>query len=305
MITFFAYYNYGGYKDFYLGTSSDEDEFKYYLPLLNVHEQTLKDEHDDELLAQVKHQRELPKIIALSDLTERYNYPDSARIMMSHSGYKILYKKVDSEHYALAIRDIPGPSDSYGRRTPFNVMMIGDGEEDKANLNYIAEYARLNLKDFEAFMNTVFVNDFEENGLKVRMRELNTQINRILSEKVVLPDCYMQKKTIPLIVLQRGMSLACAVREQKISKYDIAVCYDVDGELLYSTSHQNNSSSLEDGPASKVKNEAMAEIPKEYDSYPNPSLHKMLNVPKIEDIQKLWDYIHKLEKRITDLENKQ
>ena len=305
MITFFAYYNYGGYKDFYLGTSSDEDEFKYYLPLLNVHEQTLKDKHDDELLAQVMHQRELPKIIALSDLTERYNYPDSARIMMSHSGYKILYKKVDSEHYALAIRDIPGSTDSYGRRTPFNLMMIGDGEEDEANLAHIAEYTRMNLKGFEAFLNTVFVNDFEENGLKVRMRDLNTQINRILSDNVELHDYYRQKKTVPLIVLQRGMSLACAVREQKISKYDIAVCYDVDGELMYSTSHLKSSLNKEEESTSKVKIEAKSEISKEYDDYPNPSLHKMFNVPKIEDIQKLWDYIHKLEKRITDLENKQ
>lgn len=305
MIKFYAYYNYGGYKDFYLGTISDVDEYKYFLPLLNVYEQTLKDKQDDELYARVKHQRDLPKIIALSDFTEQYNYPDAAKIMMSHSGYKILYKKVDSAHYVLAIRDISGSADNYGRRTPFNVMMIGDKGEDKTQLDYIAEYARQNLMDFETFLNTLFENDFEENGLKVRMKELNTKINHIISNRMELPDYYMQNKDVPLIVLSRGMRLASAVKEQNISKHDIAVCYNVDGELLYKAIHQQDSNneaeciSINVGPVKKT--ERMSG----YDEYPNPSLHKMFNVPKIEDIQKLWDYIHKLEKRIMDLENKQ
>ena len=304
MITFYAYYNYGGYKDFYIGTTSDEDEYKFFLPLLDVHEQTLKDKHDDELYARVKHQRDLPKIFALSDLTEQYNYPDAARIMMSHSGYKILYKKLDLTHYALAIRDVPGTNDSYGRQTPFNVMIICD-RTDKTDLDYIAEYARLNLMDFEAFLSTIFENDFEENGLKVRMKELNTEINRIISDRVELPDYYMYSKTVPLIVLSRGMSLACALKEQKISKYDISVCYDVDGELLYKAISQQDSNNEAGCIPINVGTEKKSERMSGYDDYPNPSLHKMFNVPKIEDIQKLWDYIHKLEKRIIDLENKQ
>ena len=37
MIKYYAYYNQGGYKDFYVGTHEEEVKSKYYLPLLAIH----------------------------------------------------------------------------------------------------------------------------------------------------------------------------------------------------------------------------------------------------------------------------
>ena len=41
MIKYYAYYNQGGYKDFYVGTQEEEVKSKYYLPLLAIHERSL------------------------------------------------------------------------------------------------------------------------------------------------------------------------------------------------------------------------------------------------------------------------
>ena len=116
MIRYYAYYNHGGYKDFYVGNTKEEVTSKYFLPLLAVHEQSLEENPNDEMLKeQIEHQRQLPKLVALSDATPDYNYPKEARVLMSHGGYKILYKRLGYKNFALAIRDIPGPKDVYGR----------------------------------------------------------------------------------------------------------------------------------------------------------------------------------------------
>ena len=38
MIKYYAYYNFGGYKDFYLGSQEEGIPSKYFLPLLAVYE---------------------------------------------------------------------------------------------------------------------------------------------------------------------------------------------------------------------------------------------------------------------------
>ena len=70
MIKYYAYYNHGGYKDFYVGAQEEDVKSKYFLPLFAVHEHSLEENPDDEELRnQVEHQRNLPKLIVLSDKT--------------------------------------------------------------------------------------------------------------------------------------------------------------------------------------------------------------------------------------------
>ena len=174
MIKFYAYYNHGGYKDFYLGSQTENVDFKYFLPLLNVHEHALKENYDEELHKNVERQKSLPKLVALSDQTISYNYPSGARVMMSHSGYKLLYRQI-KQQCILAIRDISGKTDSYGRQSPFNVMIIGDSEEDIKHLDSIAEYIRSNIFTFEEQVSSFFENDFVENGLRFNFKAFNIE----------------------------------------------------------------------------------------------------------------------------------
>lgn len=293
MIKFYAYYNHGGYKDFYLGSQTENVDFKYFLPLLNVHEHALKDNYDGELHKNVERQKSLPKLVALSDQTISYNYPSGARVMMSHSGYKLLYRQI-KQQCILAIRDISGKTDSYGRQSPFNVMIIGDSEEDIKHLDSIAEYIRSNIFTFEEQVSSFFENDFVENGLKFNFKAFNTLLYDIVSKNLSLSIDNKLNLPIRLLIIPSSTKIDKALSEQCIMLNDILLCYNVEGVLLHQA-QMHHSENLDKDPNSFHRHS------KDNDT---PSIHEMFNVPKREEIRKLWDYIYKLEKRIVELENK-
>lgn len=293
MIKFYAYYNHGGYKDFYLGSQTENVDFKYFLPLLNVHEHALKENYDEELHKNVERQKSLPKLVALSDQTISYNYPSEARVMMSHSGYKLLYRQI-KQQYILAIRDISGKTDSYGRQSPFNVMIIGDSEEDIKHLDSIAEYIRSNIFTFEEQVSSFFENDFVENGLRFNFKAFNTLLYEIVSKNLLLPIDNKLNLPIRLLIIPSSTKIDKALNEQSIMLNDILLCYNVEGVLLHQA-QMYHSENLDKDPNSFHRHS------KDNDT---PSIHEMFNVPKREEIKKLWDYIYKLEKRIVELENK-
>ena len=293
MIKFYAYYNHGGYKDFYLGSQTENVDFKYFLPLLNVHEHALKDNYDEELHKNVERQKSLPKLVALSDQTISYNYPSGARVMMSHSGYKLLYRQI-KQQYILAIRDISGKTDSYGRQSPFNVMIIGDSEEDIKHLDSISEYIRSNIFTFEEQVSSFFENDFVENGLRFNFKAFNTLLYEIVSKNLSLPIDNKLNLPIRLLIIPSSTKIDKALNEQSIMLNDILQCYNVEGVLLHQA--QIHHSENFDNDSNSFHRHS-----KDNDT---PSIHEMFNVPKREEIKKLWDYIYKLEKRIVELENK-
>lgn len=293
MIKFYAYYNHGGYKDFYLGSQTENVDFKYFLPLLNVHEHALKDNYDEELHKNVERQKSLPKLVALSDQTISYNYPSEARVMMSHSGYKLLYRQI-KQQYILAIRDISGKTDSYGRQSPFNVMIIGDSEEDIKHLDSIAEYIRSNIFTFEEQVSSFFENDFVENGLRFNFKAFNTLLYDIVSKNLSLSIDNKLNLPIRLLIIPSLTKIDKALSEQCIMLNDILLCYNVEGVLLHQA-QMHHSENLDKDPNSFHRHS------KDNDT---PSIHEMFNVPKREEIKKLWDYIYKLEKRIEKLENR-
>ena len=199
MIRYYAYYNHGGYKDFYLGNQEENVKSKFFLPLLAVHEQSLEENSDnDELRKQVEHQMQLPKLVVLSDTTSEYNYPREARVLMSHGGYKMLYKRLNDRYYALAIRDIAGPKDVYGRQSPFNMMFVGE-QEDLMNLDKFAEYIRNNYSSFLEFISTLFVNDLNENGLRCDIERLTSFLYSIIEKEE--PSSYSESSKLPVRLL--------------------------------------------------------------------------------------------------------
>lgn len=271
MIRYYAYYNHGGYKDFFLGTQQENTD-KYFLPLLAVHEESLSECHDDELKAKVEHQRNLPKFIQLSDVSTEYNYPQGAKIMMSHGGYKVLYRILDSKYAVFCVRDIEGAKDVYGRNTPFNIMLIGDTKEDLQAMDSIAEFVRLHLSDFEKLVASIFEPDLAEGGLKCHLGALNENIAKIIDMKLTYDINESRNESARMIIVQSVSNLANTLREQSLCKQSIYAIYDTCGNLLY-----------------KAKPQVTA---------------TPVNVPsKQSEAEKIWTYIHSLEQRIEKLEN--
>lgn len=316
MIRIYAYYNHGGYKDFYVGTQDETVTSKYFLPLLVVHESTLKDEPENEELRQlVEHQKQLPKLVALSDATTEYNYPKEARVLMSHGGYKVLYKHLTINHYALAIRDIAGSKDVYGRQSPFNMMFIGD-EDDLDNMDILAEYVRNNLANFTNLLSTIFVNDLSENGLRCDIDRLTSALHSILENGEHLPYSVLQSLPVRLLVVSSAYNLNTTFKEQNLNRREICMCFDEAGNKLFNYSAETPNANNY-APNTTQADERINSQSNMNERHPLLSLHGMTNTPKLEDIDKIWNYIRgmeranvqmskrieELEKRITELEN--
>lgn len=316
MIRFYAYYNHGGYKDFYVGTQEESVTSKYFLPLLVVHEATLKNEPENEELRRlVEHQKQLPKLVTLSDATAEYNYPKEARVLMSHGGYKVLYKRLTINHYALAIRDIAGSKDVYGRQSPFNMMFIGD-EEDLDNMDILAEYVRNNISTFTNLLSTLFVNDLNENGLRCDINRLTSALHSIFENGEHLPYSVPQSSPVRLLVVSSVYNLNTTFKEQNLNRRDICMCFDEIGNRLLASCMEQSSTNK--APTSTtIESERIGSQSSMNERRSHLSLHGMTNTPKLEDIDKIWDYIRgmeranvqmskrieELEKKITELEN--
>ena len=173
MIRYYAYYNHGGYKDLYLGSSEDTIASRYFLPLLSVYE------NEESMAKDVAAWKKLPPIINLSTGTSEFNYPTQARIMMSHAGYKLQYRLLEDKG-VLALRDVGNNKDAYGRTCPFAMMMVADTDEDKEKLEILCYYIWKNLEESESIFSSKFVNDFDVNGLRFDISSLNDTIQNIV-----------------------------------------------------------------------------------------------------------------------------
>ena len=295
MMKYYAYYNHGGYKDFYLGDSEDTIESRYFLPLLKVHEESLKEKPDATLEEEVKDQKKRPELVVLSDKTDEYNYPIPARILMSHAGYKIMYRRVDKTNTVLAIRDILGIKDTYGRQSPFSIMFISNTEEDDVNLNILAEYVRLNLNEFENTVTSLFVNDMLVNGLRFDIGKLNSKLKQIFSENGQLITDKNLRGNVYFVVIPDGLKLSDTYREQNFTKSDLNIAYNMSGTQIVEPQKDDE----------RGGNSSFTAFSSRYPSQSKlASLLEMLNVPKLEDINKLEQTIVQLEMRIKMLEER-
>lgn len=317
MIRYYAYYNHGGYKDFYLGNQEENVKSKFFLPLLAVHEQSLEENSDnDELRKQVEHQMQLPKLVVLSDTTSEYNYPREARVLMSHGGYKMLYKRLNHRYYALAIRDIAGPKDVYGRQSPFNIMFVGE-QGDLMNLDKFAEYICNNYISFWEFISTLFVNDLNENGLRCDIERLTSFLHSIIEKEENSSFLGSSNLPVRLLVVPSLYNLNTALKEQNLNRRDIYICLDENGNRLFEKDEEQPISNEAISSATRNKENVCSQS-EMTEKKSHLSFHAMTNTPKLEDIEKIWDYIRgmerknvqmskhieELEKRITELENK-
>lgn len=227
MLRYYSYYSVGGYKDFMLGDNESKDEATYYFPLLPVLEERAK--NDTEIAKQVDELKRLPQISQLS-ANSTCGLPDSARVLFSHAGYKIIYKHIEGDKYALALRDIPNNSkDEAGRSIPFLFVIIGDTNADVRILDVLATYMASNIRTVESLLTRFMYMDMEKNGLRFELAKFNAWITTTVCkyQSNILPcvsgvvKIHVYRNKVALLVLPNGISIERAVLEQKINTEDI------------------------------------------------------------------------------------
>lgn len=227
MLKYYSYYSVGGYKDFILGDSESKDESTYYFSLLPILEERAK--NDREAAKQVEELKALPEIKQLS-ADNAYGLPASAKILFSHAGYKLIYKHLEADKYALAIRDIsPKTKDETGRCIPFLFVIIGDSNTDIHILDILATYMACNLMQVENFLSQILYMDMKKNGLRFDLAKLNKWIKDVINTcpSVMLPcisggiKIHAHRNSVALLLLPNGVSKEKAISEQKIEANQI------------------------------------------------------------------------------------
>lgn len=302
MIKYYAYYNFGGYKDLFLGSSKDIVEYCYFLPMLSVYMT------DPSMQEKVEAWKNLPEIISLSNQTEEYSYPSEARVMMSHAGYKLQYRIIGN-YDVCALRDIAGSKDTYGRSCPFVMMFVADTVEDKARLGILAHYIWCHTKETESFFSGLFVNDFDVNGLRYDIKLLNVFIENVVSthEESIEDNTY--KRRVPFFIVPDGIRFRNAFEEQQISKDDVALAYDENQQHIYRYEPPQiiygpsgyvpvTNRPSQENPASEREQESSVSLR----SALGLATEKMRNLLKSQG--ELIKRIENLERRIAELENK-
>ena len=167
MLRYYSYYSVGGYKDLLLGDSNSHDEATYYLPMLPVLEERGKTDAESRQRAE-----ELQKLPAIKQLTidNSYDLPSSARYLFSHAGYKLLYRHLEGDKYAIALRDIyPTAKDETGRPIPFLIVIMGDSPADLRTLDTLAAYMANNIATTERAISGMIGMDYDKNGDQVAL----------------------------------------------------------------------------------------------------------------------------------------
>lgn len=304
MIKYYAYYNHGGYKDLYLGNSEDCVPTRYFLPLLTVYES------DESMADKVKEWKELPTMVNLSTNTQEYNYPEDAKVMVSHAGYKLQYRMV-GKMGVLSLRDIAGNKDAYGRSCPFVFMMVADTDEECHLLDSVCYYIWKNLGETESVLSSLFINDFNVNGLRFELKRLNDYLQQILVSTNEAIEVNTYNRRVSFFLVPEGMRFATAFEEQQLTKNDISVAYS----LASSSSYRYTPSQVYYGPSGypsiNVEYSQDIQHQEETNTEQHHYLRKAFGFAKAEDVEALKrDYeklllrVEKLEKQLQNSENK-
>lgn len=221
MIRYYAYYNHGGYKDFYLGNNEDIVPSRYFLPLLPVYE------NEETMARKVKEWKSLPPIEYLTADTIEDNYPYGARIMMSHAGYKIQLRRIEGKS-VLAIRDVGGKKDTYGRSCPFVMMFVAD-TANEVLLRKLASFFFENMQEGEVLLSNLFVYDLDVNGLRFDVKKLNNELLRIDKEQKDIIAKNPYNLPVDFYIVPNNIRFTDAFAEQKTPEYDVAFASHVNG----------------------------------------------------------------------------
>lgn len=234
MLRYYSYYSVGGYKDLLLGDSASGDESTYFLPMLPVLEERGATDATSRQRAE-----ELRKLPAMRLLTsdDGHGLPSSARYLFSHAGYKLLYRHLEGDKYAIALRDIyPDDKDENGRSIPFLVVIMGDTTADLRTLDTLAAYMASNIVTAERTISSMIGMDYDKNGLRFDLRKFNQWIDTVTksSKSCTIATIngnitiHASRNQTALLVLPGGIPIKTAIAEQRLNAGTISetVCID-------------------------------------------------------------------------------
>ena len=227
MLRYYSYYSVGGYKDFFLGDSDNKAENTYYFPLLSFLEEEAKT--SESAKNRVDQLKTLPRIEQLSE-KDTCGLPKSANALFTHSGYKLMYRHLEGDVYALAIRDLSNSDkDDMGRDIPFLLVITGSTRKDHQNLDLLAAYMANNLASSQIMISECIGMNYELNGLQFQLAKFNAWIEKIVKEQrtksVITVEGSLTvgatPNTVSVLVLPSGIAEQQAVEEQKLSEMKV------------------------------------------------------------------------------------
>ena len=181
MLKYYSYYSVGGYKEFFLGTKESSDEFTYYFPLLSILEDEAK--NTESVTERVEKLKALPRIEQLSK-SNTHGLSRLAQTMFTEEGYKLIYRHLEGEVSALAIRDVSNNAvDDMGKSVPFLFVITGEGRKDVQSLDLLAAYMANNLSKAQSSIAGFIGMNNELNGLEFSLAQCNAWVDEILKEQ--------------------------------------------------------------------------------------------------------------------------
>ena len=227
MVKFYAYYSFGGYREFYLGNSQDTFTHSWYFSMLPIWEARLRESEDEALRARIEEARNLPQIEDVGKGGENA-IPKEASSLVSHGGYDVIYKTA-GEHQVLAVKDIDSRDDS-GRPAPFMMLFEANNGEGIALLDKLAEYLLTELKTFKGKLSELFVYDLDKNGLRFDVQLMNAilaEVNGLATSPQVA-----WHKHYPVHIIITAQKLDITLQNQNLSRADVFFASDLNGNVL-------------------------------------------------------------------------
>lgn len=249
MVRYFVYYNVGGFKDLYLGDSSQQTKSCFYLPLLSVYQARLANQQalgstDEKLIERVSSLSTLPKIEEI-----RYGSPncfcDEVGNAITHGGYHMMHRELDNGESMIIVRDINGCLDEYDRSSPFHFIVIATPESN-ANMHNLSTYIRLNASTFKQKIASFFAMDMEVNGLKCDFEEMNNYITDLLNTEVQKNEMEVETTEqervsllhpiVHTLVVTSSQILATVLAELHLSAIDVQHIFLTNGKQIITPS---------------------------------------------------------------------
>lgn len=231
MIRYYAYYSCGGYKDLYLGNSSLKTEYTYFLPLLATWLKGTKPEYIENL----KKIEGLTQIEVISK-DNYFDFPQQAKNLFSHGGYRVIYLTLFNGDTCLCVRDITnGAKDEEDRDIPFNILITASGDDDIKILDQFC-LDSLNLSDgFYGLMSPLFSYDPQVNGIKFNIGELNSTIyDAPISNK----ELEHRPNHVNFLIIDFAAMASTALNELNLNREQIDYIKSNDGKYIGSLEYK-------------------------------------------------------------------
>lgn len=247
MIRYYAYYSCGGYKDMYLGNSSDSANFTYFLPLLRIWKTGKKEEYSKKL-EQVKDLKQIEIVTQNND----FGFPKQAKKFFSHGGYKVVYQTLSNGDTCLCVRDITNDAkDEENRDIPYNILITASGEEDISKLDAFALHSIADIDELYETFSHLFIYDPIINGIKYNLGLANDLIEKV---PLSLKQLQHENNRVAFLVVDNLSMTQKAFDELDFSRSQVDFITDNSGNSKGALNYHNQSSYLDKSMGQMPKN---------------------------------------------------